>query len=61
SGDIEESSTVAMSDTTLDCKFQKAGVPGHIGTQGPAATQTIRRSLIFPILSSTLSSNDTNR
>ncbi|MHB1765398.1 MAG: hypothetical protein ACYCS1_07680, partial [Gammaproteobacteria bacterium] len=34
SGDIEESSTVAMSDTTLDCKFQKAGVPGHIGTQG---------------------------
>ena len=23
-----------MSDTTLECKFQKAGVPRHIGTQG---------------------------
>lgn len=31
---IEESSTAAMSDTTLDCKFQKAGVPGYIGTGG---------------------------
>ena len=31
---IEESSTAAMSDTALDCKFQKAGVPGHIGTGG---------------------------
>ena len=34
SGFIEESSTAAMSDTTLECKFQKAGVPRHIGTQG---------------------------
>ena len=31
---IEESSTAAMSDPTLDCKFQKAGVPRHIGAQG---------------------------
>ena len=23
-----------MSDTTLDCKFRKAGVPAHIGTGG---------------------------
>ena len=34
SGFIEESSNAAMSDTTSDCKFQKAGVPHHIGTQG---------------------------
>ncbi|MHB1829586.1 MAG: hypothetical protein ACYCV6_18185, partial [Steroidobacteraceae bacterium] len=34
SGFIEESSVAAMSDTTSDCKFQKAGVPRHIGTQG---------------------------
>ena len=24
-----------MSDTTLDCKFRKAGVPAHIGTGRP--------------------------
>jgi len=35
SGFIEDSSAAAMSDTTSDCKFQKAGVPRHIGTQGP--------------------------
>jgi hypothetical protein len=34
SGFIEDSSTAAMSDTTLDCKFQKEGVPRHIDTQG---------------------------
>ena len=25
-----------MIDTTLDCKFPKIGVPGHIGTQSGA-------------------------
>ena len=30
----ETHSAAAMSDTTLDYKFQKAGVPRHIGTQG---------------------------
>ena len=35
SGFIEESSAAAMSDTTLDCKLQKAGVRRHIGTGRP--------------------------
>jgi hypothetical protein len=38
---IEDSSTAAMSDTTLDCKFQKAGVPRHIGTQGRRAQEQV--------------------
>ena len=45
SGFIEESSTAAMSDTTLDCKFQKAGVPRHIGTQGGDAGDPRIRTL----------------
>ena len=32
-----------MSDTTLDCQFQKAGVPDHIGTQGTPGTGVLIR------------------
>lgn len=37
SGIIAASSAAAMSDTTADCKFQKAAVPRHVGTQGSVA------------------------